>query len=138
MDYLFDEIIRAPTQEEVTRRKKMTALTRLGRRLGTSVRRASGIAINTARAVMQERVVKNNEKATVVHVIPDATVMAQTRARATARLLTGRLRRRDLNDALGEEKNSVKEPSELLLRDILIERSRISGETLAEFDKDWG
>ena len=138
IDYLFVDILRAPTEDAIAERKQSAVVAQAGRRVASAVRRASVTAVG---AVATSPAVAAARRRNAINVVPEATLLAQSRARGAAAvlLLSSPIH---AQQQVGLTVSSVPETNEetwqSLLAEIVAERDRISLNERLQFDATWG
>jgi hypothetical protein len=163
VDFIFDEIICAPTAEILKEKAELNSVRTAGRRMSNAVRRASITATKALSSVIATAS-KSKPKSRltilkdvrVTRVVPEETMRAQ--ARATMVSASFMTQFQDANNRYESSKNLVAQSAsqtrpasttavpvvtdaELLVqlkRDLIVQRRLLFENELAKFDSEWG
>jgi hypothetical protein len=138
IDYLFTDIIQAPTEETVADREKKVVMAQAGRRVVSAVRRASATAGTAVRAAVQ-RIVSEKPNRVTINVVPESTLLAQGRARGATSLLMASLI--NSQQAAAKTTDYPEKPEEMwkaFLAELVAERDRTALDAQSQFDVTWG
>ena len=164
VDFVFNDVLSAPTADSIKIRQQDTAMRRAGRRMSNAVRRASVNAAAAATAAVDAaaafRSGKNKDLVMSTRLIPDSTLTAQSLAAASAANLASVFKsyqesfelNRQLNlqkgasaavthraDALGRVQFvDVDTLFEDLSREIISQRRQLRRSEQESFDAQWG